>query len=461
MADAIFSVQQVNITDYIIIRCRKATDPGAEISRQVFGIAPPTTINVDFPDLDLNTYLFDIYESSDGTALNTLFGTFLINVGSLGGTIIEYRFYVVGRGNTGDPTDGDTELDDAYFSGKTVVSVHERGLGILRDDEWSRTSGGVALTGGNTFNTDGNTYAVELTYGAAATGNSSSGGLFTTESTITADTTLDSTYYNNLINCNGTGSQLTVTFDSIGDVPDGTNFMFVDQEGGTQNQTKFVPAGSDTIKWNGQTMTEIWIGKGEFIWLKKKGTFWKVVNASDGLMKVGTLVELQNPQANTLYDDFTLYNAADYPRFWWYILNVLAPNGAYINDNVDSGTFILTADANKSGQIVYSITKQKFRMGLKLGMMHKGLDSFSSFGSGGSHDRPESYPGGFQAGEVGEINANVTIPKESTSQGQTGVGRLTSGSEAIEPSDLSIALKFNIGGKNLVDNIGVLLARWI
>ena len=88
-----------------------------------------------------------------------------------------------------------------------------------------------------TFNT-GDTYVVEITNKVPAASTPSLGP-FTSEATVDSNTLLDSSYNNKLINCNGTGVQLVITLALLASVPDNTQFMFIDEEGGTQSRLFF------------------------------------------------------------------------------------------------------------------------------------------------------------------------------------------------------------------------------
>ena len=392
-----FSIDVIGVTTFVIFRWRKVSDPGIEIDRRVFGPAPAVTNNFSIPDLDAVTYYFDTYVSSDGSSLTTLFATYTMDVKN--NVITNERwFYKIGSG-IGNAPDGGQSLVDNNLDNKTITGVFQRAFGYLvPTTEWSRTSGGVDLLGALEFNTD-DIYMVEVTYTTEIAGGSSdSGSLFNGIKIITADTTLNNTYIKKRTKLNGAGPRLVVTMDAIGNIPDGSQFYFVDQEDGAQLQSKIVsPDGS--FKWAGNTTSEIWVGKGEFLWLEKWGSNFELIQSSDGLTSVyeefsGTCLAY----LNALAEDNALFDGDDYPRPWWFLNNKLNPNLVITDNNLDAGGYV--RPANKQGQFIISPTKKKFRMPDTRGMVKKGLARFDQAGWGIDTTRAYDYPGGFQADAI-------------------------------------------------------------
>ena len=394
MPNAKFGLGSVNITDYLIVLCKLASDPGPELSRQVFG-PNPSNVNVTFLNLNSDTYIFEVYESPDGVALAQFFERFEIDVPT--NTILEeWRPYNVGGSNSYDPpanTDAtpSTTITDPYLDGKNVVSFQQRGTSALRENiEWQRTTTGIALLGGLFFN-DQDVYFAVINYrvSGSSTGNTPT----QTEVNIVANTVLDSSYYNKIINLNGTGTKLVVTLDSVANIPDGTEFIFIDEEGGTQRQTKIVPQTGEFIMWNGLNMPETWVGKGEYLKIKKRGTKYKIITAPDGMNKVGTRFSgIYNNHINAHPEDNSLWSADDYPRIWWFIVNLLPANSKIIDDNVTDAGYV--RPVNRQGQFVISTTKRQFRFPMTAGLSEKGLKDFNTYAN--NTDRTGTDPGYFQ-----------------------------------------------------------------
>jgi hypothetical protein len=400
MADLNFSLGSIGISDYLIVRLRLASAPGTVVGTpQVFGPVPPTVQNIIFTGLNPDFYLADVYESVDGVALTNLFNTFEITLAADDQTSSVYKYYVVDRGLPGDPAQDDTSLVDTDLDGKTIASFSQRGSDKLRpetepDNEWVRTSGGIDLIGGLIFNS-GDTYVVEISNKITPAPPASSGP-FVVEKTVTSTSSLDATYRNCLINCNGSGAQLVITMEAVFGTPDGTQWLFIDQEGGSQLQTKITFAGSDHIKWRGLSMTEIWIGKGEFLIIKKQGSTFKVVQAHEGLNMVGLRVSaIYKSHPNTLPNDSSRYSADDYPRIWWGITNMMTSDSVFV-DNAMTLAGGYTRPILRQGQFIISTTNRVFMMPDSRGLMEKGLANFVTYG-GDTANRVIDFPGGFQA----------------------------------------------------------------
>lgn len=472
MADKSFSLGQINITDYLIVVCYLASDPHAEISRQVFGPNPPTTQNFTFTDLDNDLYLFSVYESADGSTLSRLFNTYEIDVAT-NTTLVEWRFYHVDGSQTYDPTNGTASITDDYLTGKTVASFGQRGIGpLVPSDEWSRTMGGVGLVGELKFAADDIYYAV-ISYQQAGSSSSSAGkvGPLGTEVTIDSNVTLDSSYNNKTINLNGGAARLAAFFQPMADIPDGTHFYFTDQLGGLQYQARIVAAASETIKWMGIAMNELWVGKGEFLWVKKTGGQLIVWMDHFGLHNVGRrFAGARLTQSNTLPEDGALYNAADYPRLFWYIEVV---EGGFVDDNIDNVGYV--RPANRQGQFLYSIAKQKFRMPDMQGMMNKGLASFDS--PGGDSTRLVDVVGGYQPdlspdhihpthaggpinGAAGNLFLNRTGSGAQAHRFAGGGTDNLGGSTTADPTMLTGSPTVH-GAEGTVKNVGVIYCRAI
>jgi hypothetical protein len=470
MATAKFSLGSVNITDYLIVRCRKASDPIPEVTRQEFGPNPPANINLVFLDLDPEEYLFDVYESVDGVALTQFFNTYLFDVPT--NTMLEeWVFYTVNGSDPEDPAESpNTQIVDSYLDGKNVVSFQQRGLGALRPTiEWTRTSTGIQLAGNVSFN-DSDVFCAVINY--RITGGSTGNTSTQQEATITANITLNSSYYGKIINLNGTGTRLAVTMDSVASVPDGTEFLFVDQEGGLQLQTKILFQTGEYVLWNGANMPEIWVGKGEFLRIKKNGSRYKVIQDSGGLLRVGyrfSATYIGHPNCHA--EDNGLTSADDYPRIWWWINNKIPIGSKIIDDNLDAGGYV--RDAAAPGFFIISTTKRLFRFPNTQDLSEKGLANFNAYA--GDLDRLNQNPGGKQNGAVGKHrhvmhgfgpistpgNPNLYLSTQNTGPyAHSWSGGGTAGLGGSVGPDINLQTG-DTGDINIVDNFGVIYMRCI
>ena len=415
MPDAKFSLFSINVPDYLIVRARKTSAPGAEVARSSpLGPAPVGNLNFLIPDLDPVNHFFDLYESVDGAALNTLLGTWTWDVQN-DAIIEETRYYFVGSGVNNSPNDGDTSFVDAYLDLKTVARFEKRSIGSLipgasgLTPEWSfdPTTNTIALLGGLAF-ANNETYVVTITY-AQPIPTSGSNAFFQDVKTISdAAMTMDSTYRNNRIRCAATTGQQVITFEAIDNIPDGTFWYFTHNDGGFQYQTKFVFSDAN-LTYGGSPYAEFWIGVGEELWMEKRGSGYEIVHAPEGAQSVGRRSSESLPFVpgasistsigfkNMFPEDNTLWNADDLPRLWYWLTHAFPNANYYItDDNLDNPGYVRPTSGGfpwKTGLFIVSTNKRKFRMPDTQGFSEQGSKSFNAFGI--DTTRLYDYPGGF------------------------------------------------------------------
>lgn len=456
-------IGQVNITNYLIAVARKTTTPLVIEAQEPFAPPHPTTRNVVVPavgDIDPVIYYVDFYESANGTSFDLLLSQFVYD---LKNKIIvsERRFYRVGSGNPDDPDPDQQILADAYLNGKTISGVFKEGYRYLRPDtepvpEWiPHAGGGIELQGSLQFSQD-ETYTIEISYLAdQTTGGGNSGSMYTGVETITADTSLSITHRNKRLRCHCAASnKLVVTMESVASVPDGTFYHFT-SNGGTQNQTRILPAGSETITINGELYAEITIGKGEYLRIVKVGSIWEAEMAHPFILQVGERYPGGwKDHPNGKPEDGQLYDGDEWPRLWWWIQNKLPSTHKITDDNVINGGY--THPAEKPGLFVVHSSLKKFRMPNTQGLSEKGLSNFIFYGN--DSNRSYDYPGGFQEQQVGEINFSLHKGNGYVGSGQNA-GWFAPGDPSHAHPDEDITVNDN--KVNTVPNFGVIYMRRI
>lgn len=496
MPDAKFSLFSINVPDYIILRARKTSAPGAEVARSApLGPAPVGNLNFLVPGLDPVNHFFDVYESVDGTALNTLLGTFTWDV-EQDMVIEEDRYYVVDSGINNSPSNGDTSIVDAYLIGKNVTRIEKRSIGPMVPSalgfapEWSidPTTGTIAILGGLTF-ASLETYVATIQY-AQPVPTSASNSFFADVKTVTdAAKTLNNTYRNNRIRCVAAGTQQVITFEDIGGIPDGTFWLFTHHDGGAQYNTTFVFPDANLI-YAGGPYSEFWIGKGETIWIEKRGAQYEIVQEPVGAASVGRRSAESLPYIpgvtgfpNLFPEDNTLWDADDLPRMYYWLTHAFPNANYYISDdNLDQPGYVRPTSAGqpwKTGMFIISTTKRKFRMPDTQGFGEKGSKSFDTFGADGS--RLYDYPGGLQlqqlmthvhnngiADDKPQVDASSVNVYPTTIQDMPGLarGQLNNGSggtiyqgETSRPKR-STAVVYDIdGAEQRVNNFSVIYYR--
>lgn len=450
MADIKLSLGQVNITDYLIVRIREVTAPTAIVDSQPFGPAPSGSINVFFANVNPVTHYVDFYESSDGSTLTSLLAIYTVDART-NQLIYERRFYVVGVSPYA--VAGQPDIVDPYLNGKTIAGFAQRAFGaMIPTAEWSFSGSTITNLIGPL--SDGDTYYVDITYLQPVTVNSNK-QFFAGIQTLTSNTALDNTYYNNRIRVNGGNSH---TLPDAGTVPDGTMFYFISQQLGIP-QAKISSTSSFIQPWG--TLTEVWLGKGEYLWLEKvtiSGTpYYEVVSSHSNLEYVGQRFSGTSTQhLNLLAEDDQVHDAPDYPRIWWWLNNKADAGTVFTDDNLDNVGY--TRPANKQGCFIISTTKQKFRMPDTRNLSEKGLSDFSSFGADSS--RAYDYPGGYQADQVGQLTVTVNKGNGYTGSGANN-GWFGPGDPAHPQDGGTNSITVNSGKVNTIKNFGVIYYRHV
>jgi hypothetical protein len=276
--------------------------------------------------------------------------------------------------------------------------------------------------------------------------------MYTGVELIDADTTLSITHRNKRLRCECAASnKLVVTMESIGGVADGTFYHFT-SNGGLQNQTRILPDGSETIKYNGENYTEISFGKGEYVRIVKTGSFWEAELTHPFVLQVG---ERLNPtwkdHPSCKPEDGTLYDGDEWPRIWWWLKNKLPSTHYFTDDNVINGGYGHPPD--REGQFVLHSTLKKFRAPNTQNLSERGLKSFSAYGA--DAERLYDYPGGVQNEMIGPH----THPLPRDASGSQDIQSLVVSSNADEGITNASLTGNNTGTENRVRNIGVIYLR--
>lgn len=458
MANANFSLGQVNITDFLIVQFRKVSTPTVIAASQVFAPPQPTTRNISFTGLDPTTYYVDFRESSDGISLGLLLASYVYDVKNQM-IVAEFRYYLVDGGGAHDPASGQDTLTDPYLNGKTIQSIYKEGFRpLVPPSETFKeydlvAGGGFKLLNGQLFS-GGEVVVVWIAYTVSAP-SSTSAGAFKGVKLIDVNTTLDATYYGYRIKCHSTGSRLVVTFPALASIPDETPFYFTTNKG-SQFQTRFLTTGGELFEFAGDDLQEITMGKGEQMWIVKNGSRFEVIDAHANAQQVGQRFPgTWKDHVNTMPEDGRLLDGDDYPRPWWWISAKLPATHYIVDDAVVGGGYL--HPAGKEGLFVIHSTLKKFRMPNTQGWSEKGLADFDTYGADAG--RTYDYPGGSQAGQVGQFTGTIPIRKGNSYTGGPNNDIFGNGSNGLQVQNLDVT--FNAAKENQVKNIGVIHHRRI
>jgi hypothetical protein len=355
MANANFSLGLVNITEYLLIIAREVNDPTTEADRITYAPPQPTTRNVSFTGLNPTTHYFDFRSSSDGVDLGTLLATFVIDVGKVTDVIIDVVEFVVDRGLTHDPEDGDDQYDNSEIQGQTYV-VFKPGFGPLSFEQNINdvATGGFKFIDGQKFNT-AERYTLTVFKKVVTQTNDTGRGFPLSIVDLPADVTLGSSHFNKMMEASGGGTLRTATFPAFSSIPDGTKFGFNTHKASTRYLVLSLPAGA-TCYVDGIQRGKIYLGKGETITLIKGSGVLRVLEWDGDHRRVGQQVHQDMAPLNGLAELGGWFLKTDYPRFFDWYVNALptsllgsatypaTPNGNSITKFVISGLYFWMPD---------------------------------------------------------------------------------------------------------------------
>lgn len=393
MGHIFIKTSALSFSGYAIYRVVESADPLVEISRQAFP-APHAERGVTFSPLRPVMHQVQLWESSDGTALDTLRGSLSCDASinnELQVTLIEIEVDRGGAGlvvgDTGDPVAGTGEYLDARMLGQTYT-IMERGSGTLKLSEFTDNTshGGFAFTGGNTFN-PGDTFFITI-YGSTTVTETETS---TDEDVIeeSADITLSATHYGKLVAATGTDPLQVFTFPSLAGIPDKTKFSFSTQYG-SFNYLKLQFAFGDTVLFNGQTKNAIYLAREERLdCIVKDGIFY--IKYYDGRVRQrGQLYGDYMQRTGTLLADGTSYSKADYEGLYDWLLND-APSALKCTYAAWAASSILNGDTvylNK-GLFAFDAVGETFKVPFVEGMFERYLKTTDA-------ERSPNSAGGYQ-----------------------------------------------------------------
>ena len=405
----------VNYTDYLRVSAAKVSDPGTEVFVQYIDV-PVTNYVLVIPGLDPDNYYISFRDAPDVLSLGTLVSQAFVNA-LTGEFEYERRFYTIGS-LPGGVTSTLTVLTDPYLKNKNVTGVFKEGYRYLEPDvEFSHDDAAGTITSIGSELSDGEKFIVEIKYNAGGTvGGTSAAGIFSGTITVTAAAYSVSALDKGKRFClDCAGPVQVVTLPALSAVAVGDFVYLEHKRAGIQAQSKVIPNGADKILFNGlnigtNELTELWVAKGESLYLRKESTYWEVIFDYAGSRVGERMSATFKGHPNWKVEDGTLYDGDEYPALYWWLRNVLPSTHCITDDTVVSGVY--THPANKKGLFVIHSTLKKFRLPNTQALSEKGLLDFDSYGA--DPDRGYDYPGGEQ-GDLNKAHTHVLQFKEGKS----------------------------------------------
>lgn len=323
MAEAKFSIGQVNFTDHLLIVAYETSNPTTEVARQSFAPVHPAGRNIVFSNLNATPHIFEFRESPDGTDLGLLYQTFTIDVGLIQDTIVVIFDVVVNRGQTYDPVDGDDTMTHPLLENTFFIS--KEGFGLLGlDTHYEKTTATEIHLLQDIKFVDAERYTFVVFQKQTVAQNTSGRPLFQDILPIAVDTAISATHYGKLLEANGSGSILTITFPDFSTIPENTVFGF-NTESGSQRYLKIVLIGADAAKLKGGLKNTFCLGKNEnAAFIKKGNRLYKMFWDGD-YYRVGEVVKTEIQPANSVAELGAWLDIDEYPRLYDEYVSLLSP----------------------------------------------------------------------------------------------------------------------------------------
>lgn len=370
------------ITNKLISVLYSTLAPTAEIARIVDSSTHASPVNQQFSNLNPGTYIVKIYQSTDGTTLGTIQHDFWIDANS-NQVFFERIFFTVGGGGANDPIDGDASYINTYLNGKVITGVFQEGFRYLKPTtEYTEYTGGGITLVGRTYS-DLQTWSVDISYLVAST-TLSPDDTYANIISVPGNLTVGSAHYNAALYCSAAATTQTLTFPFISSVPDNKAFLPV-HDGGSQVNVKLVCQTGEFFRFRGANINVLYLAKGEYVKIIKKGTSYYVVEYRGQWDRIGEAVDSDYLIDNALVMNGAEYDGLVYQRAYDFIVNRI-PSG----QKVDKATWLATP--TKQTLFGVDLINSKFIVPNRLNLSKRNIESLS----GTDTNRADNVPGGFQ-----------------------------------------------------------------
>lgn len=338
----VFASGATIINNYLIYRAAETTSPGTIVANVVD--PPPQTFPrpVFIAGVNPVPHIIQIYSSVDGLGLDLLLSEFMYDPSF---TSVEVRpniYLTTGGGGPYDPEEGDTFIGpiDGTIPGWESLAdwpgweVQIRGLGPLKPSEYSKNGANTGFTYPPGFYGE-NTQVITITFPpkiGSVTPIFNTLDVFTGYKRITASATVAPDWYNKYVDLVFTGDSGTITLQPLGSVPENRQLTLFNMNG-NQEQITIKPASGEIIRYLDTDFDELYIGKGEELWLYKRTdpdtvptptAYWYVAKELTGMLRVGERFSTDTGvleaalQKNAVALDGRALPKIKWPRIRWY-----------------------------------------------------------------------------------------------------------------------------------------------
>lgn len=429
----------------------------AEIARIVTPQPHAAPVNLQFNNLDPGIYLVEVHDTPGGGVLGNMRHDFWVDART-NAILFERRFYVVDAGGANDPVAGTTAITDSYFNGKTISGVFQEGYRYIKPTvEWAQAGATLNFlndlnSGSQITNNNGQVWTVEIMYTIIQTGGSTKDE-FTDIIDIITNTALGSTEYGKVLMVAGATSKVFLLAPFLGTIPDGTGFMVV-HNGGSVINVQFALQSGEVIRFRGADVNYIYLAKGEFIKMIKKGTKLYVVDYRGQWDRIGEMVNGDIQIDNSLVFNGAQYDGNVYPRIYEWIRDVLPLSQKVSPTDWVNVNQVIRGETVYTKRMLYAIdtSVQSFIVPDRRNLMIRAVKNIG----GADITRVDNVPGGYQHDEIRTTIFYVTIGPGQRANSASGSGKVAVGGDASEGADIVLPATIGTGLETHPQNIASL-----
>jgi hypothetical protein len=336
------------VNNYLIYRAAESSAPAAIVA-QPPALAPPQA----FPlTLFLNVpnpvpHIVEVYMSTDGVSLDQLLSSFLYEPFFRNVIIRLPVLLSVGGSGPHDPPEGSQTFPP--IDGSTSVESIADWSGVSQWWPERRSVGGRMIPAEYVINVENTAFTLQgddafyvgdhvwICFPPKITISNpvfNSLKVFPKYRKVTGSITIDSSYLNAYIDLESTTPEMVIQLPSLATLPDNEVLTFFCMNG-VQKQLTLRFFGAETVKWLGQDLSEVYMGRNEELWLYKRTDltdpdnpvyYWHVAKGLEGMGRAGLRVHGETGlhgdpvlQPNLYALDGLGLTITEHPRAWWYV----------------------------------------------------------------------------------------------------------------------------------------------
>lgn len=346
--------------DYLIATIYDASAPTVVVQYQVLSQPYGGSYNVSFTDLNPVVYNWILWENSTPAPEGSIQAS-KYSIQPTQDTIqVRADLFLTADSSTGFASNTNS-YTDASLSGWTYRIIASETQILQPDVDYTTTDTSFTLAQtGAVFNA-GDVYVLQFQPIVSTTSAAfSTTNLFSANTVLTANTTIDNTYAGKSIMLQGASSAFAITLPALSAVSLYADFSFF-SDGGSHQNVSIICQGSDVIQFGGASLAQITLGQGERLILWKSGVLsgssnvWSVYECSDAVKLVGELLpSYKTTELNCIFPNGQLLSRNTYVRLWNWVQTL--PPSQLVSDATWNATSVVDSQT-------YALNKGLFSQG--------------------------------------------------------------------------------------------------